>query len=101
MKNKQLTLLVVISILFVTITQAQHKSFDIRNGFGIGGGVSMFNVKTDNFITTQGKGFVVSLAAAVDIPNRWYTVSYGMQISENTFKISGRMTDDVLGKEHM
>ena len=101
MKNKQLTLLVVLSVLFVTITQAQHTSYNIRNGFGIGGGVSLFDIKTDNFITTQGNGFVVALAATVDIPNRWYNVSYGMQVSENTLEISGRMTDDVAGSEQI
>ena len=61
----------------------------------------MFNIKTDNFITTKGNGFAVSLSATVDIPNRWYTVSYGMQISENTLEISGRMTDDVAGNEQI
>ncbi|TJY34793.1 outer membrane beta-barrel protein [Pontimicrobium aquaticum] len=101
MKNKQLTLLVALSMLFVTITQAQHKSYDIKNGFGIGGGISLFNIKTDNFTTTKGNGFIVALAATVDIPNRWYTVSYGMQISENTFEISGRMTDLVAGDEQI
>ena len=101
MKNKQLTLLVALSMLFVTITQAQHKSFNIKNGFGIGGGISMFNIKTDNFTTTRGNGFVVALAATVDIPNRWYNVSYGMQISESTLEISGRMTDDVAGNEQI
>ena len=101
MKNKQLTLLVALSILFVTVSQAQHKNFTIKNGFGIGGGVSIFNIKTDNFVTTKGNGFVVALAATVDIPNRWYNVSYGMQVSENTFEISGRMTDDVAGDEQI
>ena len=101
MKNKQLTLLVALSMLFVTITQAQHKSFNIKNGFGIGGGISMFNIKTDNFTTTKGNGFVLALAATVDIPNRWYNVSYGMQISESTLEISGRMTDDVAGNEQI
>ena len=101
MKNKQLILLVALSMLFVTAIQAQHKSYNIKNGFCIGGGISMFNIKTDNFITTKGNGFVVSLSASVDIPNRWYTVSYGMQISENTIEISGRMTDDVAGNEQI
>lgn len=101
MKNKQLTLLVALSMLFVTVLQAQPKNYDIKNGIGIGGGVSLFNIKTDNFITTRGNGFVVSLAAHVDIPNRWYNVSYGMQISENTLEISGRMTDLIAGNEQI
>lgn len=101
MKNKQLTLLVVLSILFVTTTRAQHISYSIKNGFGIGGGISLFDIKTDNFTTTKGNGFVASMSATVDIPHRWYTVSYGMQISENTLEISGRMTNDVAGNEQI
>ena len=101
MKNKQLILLVALSTFFVTIINAQHKSYNIKNGFSIGGGISTYNIITDNFITTKGNGFVVSLATGVDIPNRWYTVSYGMQISENTLEISGRITDDVAGNEQI
>ncbi len=99
MKNKHLNLLVVLIVLFVTTTHAQHQNFNIKNGFSVGGGISLFNIKTDNFTTKQGSGYFVSLATTVDIPHRWYTVSYGMQISENTFEISGRMTDDVAGNE--
>lgn len=101
MKNKQLILLVALSMLFVTITQAQRKNYNIKNGFGIGGGISAFNIKTDNFMTTKGQGYVATLSAIVDIPHRWYTVSYGMQISENTLEISGRMTDDVAENEQI
>lgn len=101
MKNKQLTLLVALSMLFVTLLQAQPKNYTIKNGFGIGGGISMFNIKTDNFITNKGNGFIVSMTAHVDIPNRWYHVSYGMQISESTLDISGRMTDNVVGNEQI
>ena len=99
MKNKQLTLLVVLTILFVTIIQAQPKNYNIRNGFAIGGGLTQFNIKTDNFVTTKGNGFMVTLSATVDIPHRWYAVSYGMQISENTLEIQGRVTQDVTGNE--
>lgn len=99
MKNKQFTLLVVFTILFVTITHAQPQNFIIKNGFSVGGGLTQFNIKTDNFTTIQGSGFAVGFASTVDIPHRWYNVSYGMQISENTFEVSGRMTDDVIGNE--
>jgi len=99
MKNKQLTLLVVFATLFVTITHAQPQNFVIKNGFSIGGGFTQFNIKTDNFTTIQGSGFTVGFASTVDIPHRWYNVSYGMQISENTFDVSGRMTNDVIGNE--
>ncbi len=99
MKNKQLTLLVLLTILFVTTIQAQPQNYNIRNGFSIGGGLTQFNIKTDNFVTTKGNGFIASLAATVDIPHRWYTVSYGMQISQNTLEISGRMNQGTAGNE--
>ena len=101
MKNKQRILLVALNMLFVTVTYAQRASYNIKNGLGIGGGISTFNIKTDNFVTTKGKGYVATLSAIVDIPHRWFTVSYGMQISENTIEISGRMTDDVAGDEQI
>jgi hypothetical protein len=99
MKNKQLNLLVVLTILFVTVTNAQPQNFVIKNGFSIGGGITQFNIKTDNFTTIKGEGFAIGFATTVDIPHKWYNVSYGMQISENTFEVSGRMTNDVVGNE--
>jgi hypothetical protein len=99
MKNKQLTLLVVFTILFVTTIQAQPQNYNIRNGIAIGGGFTQFDIKTDNFVTTKGNGVIAAFSATVDIPHRWYTVSYGMQLSQNTLEISGRMTDDVAGNE--
>lgn len=99
MKNKQLNLLVVLTILFVTVTNAQPQNFVIKNGFSIGGGITQFNIKTDNFTTIKGEGFAVGFATTVDIPHKWYNVSYGMQISENTFEVLGRMTNDVAGNE--
>lgn len=99
MKNKPLILLVVLSILFVTTIQAQHKRYAIKNGFSLGGGITLFNLNTDNFTTKQGNGFIATMYTTVDIPHKWYNASFGMQISENKFDISGRMTDDVAGNE--
>jgi hypothetical protein len=99
MKNKQLTLLVVLTILFVTVTQAQPQNFVIKNGFSIGGGLTQFNIKTDNFTTIKGEGFAVGFATTVDIPHKWYTVSYGMQISENTIEVLGGLDVAVDGNE--
>lgn len=101
MKNKHLSLLVVLTALFVTSLQAQHQNYNIKNGFAIGGGISLFDIKTDNFTTKQGSGYFATLSATVDIPHRWYTVSYGMQISENTLEISGRTTDAGTGNEQI
>jgi hypothetical protein len=99
MKNKQLTLLVVLTILFVTVTNAQPQNFVIKNGFSIGGGLTQFNIKTENFTTIKGSGFTVGFATTAGIPHKWYNVSYGMQILENTFEILGSLDEAVDGNE--
>jgi len=99
MKKQQLTLLVVLTILFVTTIQAQPQNYNIRNGISVGGGVTQFDIKTDDFVTTKGNGFMAAFSATVNLPHRWYAVSYGMQLSQSTLEISGRMTDGVAGNE--
>ena len=40
------------------------------------------------------------MSATVLLPHRWYGVSYGMQLSENTFGIMGRLNNtDVTTQE--
>jgi len=90
MNFKQLILLVAFSIGFVTQLFSQHGRYNIYNGFGIGGGVTQFNVLTDNFETQQGNGWVGTMSATVDIPHKWHTVSYLLQLSENSFGVSSR-----------
>ena len=51
MQNIKLTLLVVLFTGFVTLVQAQHKTYDIVNGFGIQGGITKFDIITNNFET--------------------------------------------------
>ena len=90
MKKLHLTLLVALTICFVTKINAQHKNYDIKNGFGLFGGITQFDIITDNFETTQGNGWIGGMSATVDLPHRWYNVSYGMQLSENNIGILGR-----------
>lgn len=99
MKNKPPILLVVLIVLFVTDSQAQHRRYQIKNGFSLGGGISLFNLRTDNFTTTQGNGFIATMYTTVELPHKWYNASFGMQIAENKFEISGRISDDVTGFE--
>ena len=99
MKFKHYILLVSLTIGFVTTTYSQHKTYAINNGFGIMIGIIQYDIKTDNFITKQGLGFVGGLSATLDLPHKGYTVSYGIQLSENNLEISGRMTDYVAGNE--
>lgn len=93
MQIRQFILLVALSIGFVTTSFSQrraHGTVPIRNGFGIGGGLTQFDIKTDNFETVQGNGWIGGMAATLDLPHRWYTVSYGMQVSESNMEIMGR-----------
>ncbi len=99
MKFRLPILLVALTLCFVTTTHAQHQTFAIKNGIAIQGGITQFDINTDNFVTKKGNGFIGGMAATVDLPHKWYTVSYGMLLSENNLEISGRMTDDVAGNE--
>ncbi|MDO5969170.1 hypothetical protein Q4Q35_05055 [Flavivirga aquimarina] len=88
--KKQLTLLVVIMTCFVTTGYAQKGNYRISNGIGINAAITNFNITTNNFITSQGNGFMGGFSTMVDIPHRFYNVSFGMQISQNNIDISAR-----------
>lgn len=88
--KKQLILLVAITVCFVTTSLAQKGRYRISNGFGINAAITKFNITTNNFITSQGNGFLGGLSSTVDIPHRPYNISFGMQISENNIDISAR-----------
>jgi hypothetical protein len=92
MKYNRLTLLVALILCFVTKSFSQKGNYPIRNGFGIHGGITKFDIATDNFITSKGNGFLGGMSATVDIPVRWYNISFGMQLSENHIDILGRPT---------
>ncbi|WP_396602595.1 hypothetical protein [Algibacter sp. R77976] len=90
MKKIQLFLLVAFTLCFVTKSFSQKGNYDIVNGIGIFGGLTKVDLTTDNFITTQGDGFMGGFSATVEIPHRWYNMSYGMHLSESTISILGR-----------
>ena len=92
MKYSRIFLLVALMLCFVTKSFSQKGNYDIVNGFGIFGGITKIDIITDNFITTEGDGFIGGMSAAVDIPHRWYNMSFGMQLSESTISILGRPT---------
>lgn len=90
MQKKQYIILVALCIGFVTSSIAQHKRYKIKNGIGIIGGLTQYDIATDNFSTKSGTGFLGGLTATVDIPHKWFTVSYGLQFSQNSLEIEGR-----------
>ena len=101
MQKKQFILLVVFSIAFVTISSAQHKRYTIKNGIGIIGGLTQYDITTNNFTTKRGSGFIGGMIATVDIPQKWFTVSYGLQFSQNSIEIEGRSSATSLQVEQL
>lgn len=99
MKNNRIYLLVVVSLFFVTKSFSQKGNYDIVNGFGIFGGITKVNLSTDNFVTSPGDGFIVGLSATVDIPHKFYNMSFGMHISESTISVLGRPTSSSLSNQ--
>ena len=87
MKKTKHLLLVVTCITFVTVGFAQ-RNYAIKNGIGIQGGITQFDIISDNFETKTSNGYLGGLAASVDIPHKWYEVSYNIQLSENYIDIS-------------
>ena len=90
MKYKSSTLLVAVLLCFVTKSFSQRGNYRITNGIGVFGGITKFDISTDNFVTKQGNGFLGGFSATVDIPFKWYNISYDIQLSENTVGISAR-----------
>lgn len=88
MKKSKSYLLVVICIAFATFSYAQRKNYKIQNGIGLQGGITQFDIITDNFETKSNSGFIGGMSASVDIPHRWYNVSYNIQLSENKIDIN-------------
>lgn len=98
MKNKQSFLLALICIAFVTNTFAQRKNYKIQNGIGLQGGITQFDIITDNFETKKSSGYIGGMAASVDIPHRWYNVSYNIQLSENNVDINASPLGSLTGE---
>jgi hypothetical protein len=88
MKNTKHFLLVVLCIAFVTVSYGQRKNYKIKNGIGLQGGITQFDIITDNFETKSNSGYIGGMSASVDIPHRWYNVSYNIQLSQNHIDIN-------------
>lgn len=92
MKKVSSLLLVLIWLGFASTVSAQHQRYAIQNGMGIHGGLTQFDIMTDNFTTKPGNGWIGGLSANVDIPHKWYNVSYVIQLSENNLEIGASPT---------
>jgi len=49
--------------------------------FCLFGGVTQFNIITDNFKTTKGNCWIGEMSATLAMPHKCYNASYGMQLS--------------------
>ncbi|MDX1472147.1 MAG: outer membrane beta-barrel protein [Flavobacteriaceae bacterium] len=87
MHKSNFILFVAILVVFVTDSFGQHQRYAIRNGLGIYGGITQFDIDTDNFSTVSEQGFIGGMAATVELPHKWYTVSYNIQLSQNYFNV--------------
>ncbi|MFD1062600.1 hypothetical protein ACFQ1Q_05020 [Winogradskyella litorisediminis] len=67
---------------------ADAQSYRIQNGIGLYGGLTSFDIDTDDFATERQNGWLAGMAATVDLPHRWYDVSYNIQLSENQLGIA-------------
>ncbi len=101
MQKKQFIILVVFCIAFVTLSTAQHKRYTIKNGIGVVGGLTQYDITTNNFVTKSGSGFLGGMIATVDIPQKWFTVSYGLQFSQNSIEVEGRSLVNPLQVEQL
>lgn len=89
MNYTQPNLLVAFTLLFVTTTFAQRPNFDIKNYIGIHGGITKFNIITDNFETQSQTGWTAGLTAIVNVEHKWFDFSYGIRFSDNVVDIAG------------
>ncbi len=81
-------ILIIISFIScAALSYGQGKNYKIQNGIGLQGGITQFDILTDNFETKSSSGFIGGMSASVDIPHRWYNVSYNIQLSENNIEI--------------
>lgn len=101
MKKIQLILLVVITLGFVTKNYGQRRNVVIANGVGVYGGITQFDIKTNNFETQKKQGWILGLSATGDLPHKWYNVSYNIQFSENQIGIQGRASNTDLSPQQI
>ena len=88
MQIRQRIVLVAFIVGFVTLGFSQPQNYKIVNGIGLSGGITQFDILTDNFETKQENGWLAGASATVDIPHKWYNMSYVIQFSENNVGIA-------------
>ena len=88
---KSLYLLVVTCLLFVTTTSAQRNYNDSYNRIGLQGGLTIFDIKTDNFNTNSAEGFKAGFTTRGAFYNN-FDLIYGLNFYDLNINIKARET---------
>ena len=92
MKNISTVNLLLVLLLTSFNLSAQRRGGEGKhNMFGLKIGFNQFNIKTDNFISTPGTGFVGGFSTRGDFYNNM-DIQFGINIANNKFNIQGRET---------
>tara|TARA_R110002072_G_scaffold22615_1_gene79386 strand:+ start:216970 stop:217641 length:672 start_codon:yes stop_codon:yes gene_type:complete len=90
-------LFVTLSVLFLQQTLAQHR-FEEYNLLGINGGVTFFDIKTENFTTQQGTGFYGGFTTRGSVYEA-FDLIYGISYFNNNVGILARDPLNPIAKE--
>ena len=90
MQKQQGIILLAFCIGFVTMTFGQINNYSIKKRLGFFGGITQYDILTNNFTTKSGIGWQVGMSSIVEIPQNWYNVSYNIRVSENKLGIAAR-----------
>ena len=87
MKN----ILILVSIILLSIfnLSAQGRRGNSNSTLGIKLGTSLFDIKTDNFITTPEYSFLGGFATRGDFYNNW-DIQFGLNVIGNKLSVQGR-----------
>ncbi len=88
MKYNKQSLLLFFFLILSMFCNGQRQRINI--GIGVYGGFTSFGISTDNFESSNGIGWLAGMAATVDIPNKWYNLSYNIQLSESSMRVAGQ-----------
>lgn len=92
MKNiSTVNLLLVLLLTSFNLSAQRRGGQGKHNMFGLKIGINQFNIKTDNFISTPGTGFVGGFSTRGDFYNNM-DIQFGINIANNKFKIQGKET---------
>lgn len=90
MKNLFTTIIVLFLLSSSFSLHAQRRGGQGKhNMFGLKVGASQFDIKTSNFITTPGMGFIGGLATRGDFYNNM-DIQFGINIANNKLEVQGR-----------